>query len=60
MSACPFCKVKTDYCTICDNDCGTYSCDSCGKEWYNVTVDGINIVVSGHNDSACDSEIEEK
>ena len=34
MSDCYLCKQKSNYRSVCDNDCGTIHCDKCKKSYY--------------------------
>ncbi len=55
---CPHCKKVISGDIICDNDCGTVSCDQCLHEFYTKLINGIYYTVKGHSPLCGESDTE--
>ncbi len=59
IKQCHVCKFNfNDHFDICDNDCGSFQCDGCMKEYYAQTDENNQIIITdGHNPyCGCDSD----
>ena len=58
VNTCTSCGYKFDGHDVCDNDCGSFACYGCNKEYYaQLNEDNELVIAEGHNPRCgCDTD----
>jgi len=53
---CPYCGKFSNCEIICDNDCGTITCEYCEKEFYTLVTGSLLYIIKGHKPQCGEDE----